>query len=348
MDNDAYQARMFLEFPVAGPYVFGFNSDDGFRVTVGDQGSPGVSPLAVLAPANMAGEVTAMYTTTADEGGNNGFGVTPSSTVPIIGRVVLANPIDASSALVNASALAGNIAFIQRGTVAFTAKADAAQAAGAVAVIIGNNSANDTPANEFPGTMAGTDSTITIPCLWVNYQNGTNLIANATTDTSSPLIARITAQDCSTICGKYDNGRGSSDTLFTIEVPQAGVYPFRVIWENGGGDANSEFFTIDPVTGIRTLINDAASPVKAWITRNVNAAGALPAPKLNAPTVSGGNVMISWTGAGELWEAYSLNGPWFKSTYQSNPSAVVPNSPAAAQFFRVRQVLTIGLDPTTP
>jgi len=336
MNDDAWEAKMFLEFPAAGPYTLGFNSDDGFRLTTGDQGAPSTSPLAVLAPASLAGQVDSMYTTTADEGGNNGFGATPPSTIPIIGRVVVANPIDASTALVNASALNGNIALIQRGTVAFTAKYDAARNAGATAVIIANNAANDTSANQYPGTMGGTDATNTIPALWVNYAIGTNLIANATTDASSPLIARVTAQDCSTIVGKYDNGRGSSDSLFTVQVPAAGVYPFRLIWYNGGGDANSEFFTIDDTTGIRTLINDAASPVKSWISRNVHATGALPAPKLNEPVVSGGNVMISWTGEGELWEAYSLNGPWFKSTYQSNPSAVAENPLLPARFFRVR------------
>jgi hypothetical protein len=63
----------------------------------------------------------------------------------------------------------------------------------------------------------------------------------------------------------------------------------------------------------------------------------LPAPKLNNPTVSGGNVNISWTGEGELWEAYSLNGPWFKSTYQANPSTVVQSPLLPERFFRVRQ-----------
>jgi hypothetical protein len=250
--------------------------------------------------------------------------------------VVLANPIDASTALVNASALAGNIAFIQRGTVAFTAKAEAAQAAGAVAIIIGNNAANNTAANYFPGTMGGSDTTTTIPCLWVNYTDGTNIIANATTDTSSPLIARITAQDCSPILGKIDEGKGSSDVLFGFTVPQAGVYPFRLIWDNGGGGCNCEWFIRDLAFG-DYLVNEPASPVKAWISRDVHAAGALPAPKLNAPVQSGGNVTISWTGEGELWESYSLSGPWFKSTYQANPSAVVQSPFLPERFFRVRQ-----------
>lgn len=336
MDRDAMEVKAFLEFASPGYYVMGVNSDDGFRVTEGDQGAPGKSPLAVLAPAGVAGEMTAMYTTQADGDGNRGFGGTPPSTTPIIGRLVIANPVDASTALVNASSLAGNIAFIQRGVTTFAAKAKAAQDAGAVAVIIGNNSDNDTPANEFPGTLDGADATVTIPCLFVNYKNGTNLIAHATTDTSSPLIARISAQDCSPIVGYIDIGKGASDVLFGFTVPQAGVYPFRLVWENGNGDANCEWFIRDPAVG-DYLVNQPGSPVKAWITRDVHALGALPAPKLNNPTVSGGKVIISWTGEGELWESYSLSGPWFKSTYQANPSAVTPSPVLKASFFRVRQ-----------
>jgi hypothetical protein len=335
MNYDCIEAKTFLEFSKAGYFVMGVSSDDGFRVTVGDQGSPGKSPLAVLAPASMAGDVTAMYTTTADGDGNNGFGVTPSSTVPIIARVVLADPIDASTPLANAAALKGNIAFIQRGVTAFTAKYDAARDAGAVAVIIGNNAANDA-GNQFPGTMGGTDATNTIPVLWVNYAIGTNLMANATTTTGSTLIARVTAQDCSPIVGGIDVGKGASDVLFGFTVPAAGVYPFRLIWENGTGGANCEWFVRDPALG-DFLVGDPAGPVKAWITRDVHFAGALPAPKLNTPTVSGADVLVSWTGEGELWEAYSLNGPWFKSTFQGNPATVVPNALVPARFFRVRQ-----------
>jgi hypothetical protein len=336
MNNVAMEVKAFLEFPSAGYYVMSVNSDDGFRVTEGDQGAPGKSPLAFLAPASLAGEMTAMYTSQADEGGNIGFGGNPPSTTPIIGRVILANPIDASTALVNGSALSGNIAFIQRGVVAFAAKAKAAQNAGAVAVIIANNAANDAGA-QFPGTMGGADATVTIPCLFVNYQNGTNLISQGTTDTSSPIIARITAQDCSPILGKIDTGKGSSDVFFGINVPQAGVYPFRLIWDNGGGGCNCEWLVRDIVQG-DYLINAPGAPVKAWIARNVNAPGALPAPKLNTPKVdSSGNVVVSWTGEGELWESYSLNGPWFKSTYSANPSTVVQNPFLPGRFFRVRQ-----------
>ena len=38
-----------------------------------------------------------------------------------------------------------------------------------------------------------------------------------------------------------DGGRGASETAFIFVAEEAGVYPFRLTWENGGGDANVEF-----------------------------------------------------------------------------------------------------------
>jgi len=338
MNDDAYEAKMFLEFPTAGPYTMGFNSDDGFRLTTGDQGSPDKTGLSVIAPASVAKAYTAMYTTTADEGGNNGFGRTPPSTVPIIARAVVCDPADyASGTLNNAAALNGAVAVVlHNGNMANQCNAIKVAAPGVLAIIVANNSGDS--ATPYPGTRGSGSQDVALPLVSTTYACYQDLLTDgATTTATSPVIVRVTAQDCSTICGKYDNGKGASDVFFTIQVPAPGVYPFRLIWENGGGDANSEFFTIDPATGIRTLINDAACPVKSWIKRNVHAAGALPAPVLKTPTTdASGNVIISWTGEGELWEAYSLTGPWFKSTYQSNPSAVVPTPLIADRFFRVR------------
>src|SRR4030095_2121961 len=59
--------------------------------------------------------------------------------------------------ILNGAAIAGNIALIDRGTCTFVAKAKAAQDAGAVGVIIGNNVAG------VPPGMSGVDPTVTIP-----------------------------------------------------------------------------------------------------------------------------------------------------------------------------------------
>jgi hypothetical protein len=89
----------------------------------------------------------------------------------LTGNVVLADDgtapdvNDACQPLVNAGAVAGNIALINRGTCTFVAKALAAQAAGAIGVIVYNNAAG------LPG-MGGTDPTITIPAIGITQVDG--------------------------------------------------------------------------------------------------------------------------------------------------------------------------------
>lgn len=58
--------------------------------------------------------------------------------------------------------------------------------------------------------------------------------------------------------GEYSGGRGASDTLFTFLVPEAGVYPFRTVYEEGGGDANIEWFTLKD-DGTKVLVNDVSN-----------------------------------------------------------------------------------------
>lgn len=72
------------------------------------------------------------------------------------------------------------------------------------------------------------------------------------------------------ILGYFDGGRGASDTIFSVLVTEPGIYPIRLIWENGSGDLpdngfNLEFFTVKD--GVRTLVNDSsANAIKAYTT----------------------------------------------------------------------------------
>ncbi len=202
MNWDAWQARFFLEFPAAGPYVLGGSSDDCFQLTEGDQGSPGGSPLHIIAPASAAGDLSAIYTTTGDPDGNNGFGVTPSATVPIIAKAVLCNPPNANSisSLLNASAMAGNVAVLYHNG-NFQTQARMAAAAGAIAVVCGQTSGDAA----LPGTRgaAGGGTDPAIPCIEISYGSFQQLTNSIATDTTSPVIVRITAQDCSPIIGGY-------------------------------------------------------------------------------------------------------------------------------------------------
>lgn len=74
---------------------------------------------------------------------------------------------DACEPIINGGQIAGRIALIDRGTCTFAFKAAAAQAEGAIAVIIANNVAGAVPI-----TLGGTGPTITIPVVSVTLNDG--------------------------------------------------------------------------------------------------------------------------------------------------------------------------------
>ena len=119
--------------------------------------------LKVNAPAGIAGNYTAIEAT---------FG--PGLTSPITSNVVLVDdgtaPVtDGCSALVNGQALSGKIAVLDRGTCSFAAKIANAQAAGAIAAIVCNNSTNA------PIAMSGGGGNITIPSVMISQADGNKI-----------------------------------------------------------------------------------------------------------------------------------------------------------------------------
>ena len=179
-----------------------------------------------------------------------------------------------------------------------------------------------------PGVWGGT-ATITIPVLTVGYDIGTNLLAKGTTDANSPLVLRV-GDDESVNLGQYQGGKGSSDILFGITVPKAGVYPLRLVWENGGGDANCEWFLQNPTTGAKTLINDTGSTVKAFRSRTVSQQ-----PVMDAKLGADGSVTISWTGSGKLQSRSSLtSGSWADVPNVTGNSYKI-QSPAGNAFYQI-------------
>jgi hypothetical protein len=72
--------------------------------------------------------------------------------------------------------------------------------------------------------------------------------------------------------GQFNGGRGASvpGTLFTFYVSQAGYYPIRTIWENGGGGANIELFSVLD-DGTMALVNDptASAAIRFYAVSSV-------------------------------------------------------------------------------
>ncbi len=74
----------------------------------------------------------------------------------------------------------------------------------------------------------------------------------------------------SVIVSQADVGKGASDVVATVYVPEAGYYPFRTVWFEGGGGASLEWsaLRVAPNPTARYLINDApAAAINAYRTR---------------------------------------------------------------------------------
>ncbi|UXI69531.1 PA domain-containing protein [Tahibacter amnicola] len=139
--------------------------------------------LIITAPAAISGNFDAQ---TAEFG--------PSvATSPVTGDVVLVDDGSTGTGgtgtvndgcetpFVNAAAVSGKVALIDRGTCNFAVKVKNAQLAGATAVVIANNAATGLPG------MAGSDATITIPSLGVAQATGTSIKANLGTGVTVTL-----------------------------------------------------------------------------------------------------------------------------------------------------------------
>ena len=93
------------------------------------------------------------------------------------------------------------------------------------------------------------------------------------------------AFDSAFVFGQFNGGRGAADTVMDFNVTQAGLYPIRLIFEEGNGGASVEFSSVDLLTSLTTFVG-------------INDTGGVPAYRPLPPsltiTPSGGNVVLCW------------------------------------------------------
>ena len=206
------------------------------------------------------------------------------------------------------------------------AKAAEAQAAGAIAVIM------TTPGDiGFPFRVGDISAAVTIPVLVIAEEFGGKSLK--TTLVGGTTVRASIGGDPATRVAEWDGpkGFGAVDVTFGFAVPEAGVYPLRLIAGQGGGNANLEWFTIQP-DGTRILLNDTSNSaaVRAFRARAETA----PAQSQLSLTKGATGLSLSWTGPGTLEEANVL-GNWSTAASQTNPQTVTPSG--TARFFRTRQ-----------
>ncbi len=130
-----------------------------------------------------------------------------------------------------------------------------------------------------------------------------------------------------TVLFTIDRGAGAQDIPFAFITPEAGLYPVRLVWYQGGGDANLEFFTYGPNNTKIPINGTDPNAVKAYY--NVQGAGVTPTISISKST--GGSVTITYTGT--LQATDSLSSP----NWQPVANAVSPFTVTASggqRFFR--------------
>lgn len=146
----------------------GGDTPDGVRTADSCTTSSSVTRVVISAPSSIAG---------AKAAGTAAFGPQTfnlaAADVVVVNDGVGAATDGCQAPFANAAAIAGKIAFMDRGSCGFSVKAANAEAAGAIGVIIGNNQAGAFNMAVTPGTVN------TIPALSVLQSDGTAIKANS-------------------------------------------------------------------------------------------------------------------------------------------------------------------------
>jgi len=204
------------------------------------QGGSGSNILKVNMPSPIANTYPAVKSTLGPQIGN----------APITANAVLVddgstNGSQGCAALINSTALAGKIAIVDRGNCTFVVKIERAQAAGAIAVIVVNNTGGN------PIAMGGTGGgSITIPSVMVSQTIGNAIKAQMLLDT-----VNITLRDSAgsfMFDSSFDNGVVAHEYGHGISIRLTGGPSASNCLNNQeqGGEGWSDFFGLALTTKV--------------------------------------------------------------------------------------------------
>lgn len=129
------------------------------------------------------------------------------------------------------------------------------------------NFMNDNPFPGLPGAAGnGTDNSAVEVLTFLEFPSAGFFTMGVNSDDGFKVTTGANVKDVFALkLGEFSGGRGAADTTFLVLVEKPGIFPVRLIWENGGGGANLEWFTVNS-DGTKVLINDtsAAGSIKAY------------------------------------------------------------------------------------
>jgi hypothetical protein len=304
----------------AGYYRMGISSDDGFRVSEGF----GITRQVLhVTGSGVDRDVAAIVSTTID--GNPGFGV-PLPTVPITAPVQYMPAVPDTGCpnfpFIN---LTGKIAVINNLNCYDADLVYQAQQYGAIAVILANDAQWGLP-YVLTGTSGGP---ITVPVLCVSSFAGEEDMWK----TNTSLVATIGA-DTKLKLGAADYGKGMGWVNFNVVVPQTGLYPLHLLYEQGNGGAGFEWAvqysdSLAWDANSRTLVNDSTDTRSLKAYRDVTQ---LPRPTMSL-VFQGGAWKIVYTGT---LQATATLGSNYQDVQSASSPYTLPTGSAPQMFYRAR------------
>jgi hypothetical protein len=115
----------------------------------------------------------------------------------------------------------------------------------------------DDPMPGIPGTDGSTDGTAVEVLTYLEMPAGLVTMGVNSDDGFRVTSGEVGDALRARTLGEWDGRRDGGETLFSFWVPEAGVYPFRLVYEEGGLASNLEWYTVQ-ADGARVLINDGA------------------------------------------------------------------------------------------
>jgi hypothetical protein len=188
----------------------------------------------------------------------------------------------------------------------------------------------DQPMPGIPGLTGGIDGIAVEILTFIELPRG-YLTMGVNSDDGFRTTAGF-LNDTPLLLGEYDGGRSAGDTLFQFAVEEAGVYAFRTLYFEGGGDACVEWFIVNS-DGTRALVNDTANG-----GRRSYQEGTVPNRPIENVVVTirrdaSGSVVLEWT-SGTLQAADTVTGSYQDVAGAQSPWPVTPSG--AQKFFRVK------------
>jgi hypothetical protein len=160
------------------------------------------------------------------------------------------------------------------------------------------------------------------------YRFGGNADDGIVVKVGTPGVTNVT------VIFTQDRGAGNQDIPFSFVAPQAGLYPIRFLWYQGGGGGNVEFFSYD-ANGKKIAVNDPNDPnaIKAYYRITDDSGGR---PVITVTRAASGDINITWTNGGTL-QATSVLGPNAAWADVDSDGSFSTTATGAQRFFRVRK-----------